>query len=211
MAVRALFDRNGRNRNSLPLPTHALPAGVEPTVKNYCEQNQIDMTDSKFVKWIERDCNRDGGGAERDGLKIFAAPEWNHRPEFSVVELAPADGGGVAEYYYLQGILKLNSEDCLVVGYSLQNCDLRRCAYHFRMPILCLRHDSPLKVIKFSERMYPVVVIPHLVHDASFDSALQLRAGDKIFHHNIFVTRGSYRYWDEWKWLPACNGNEVWG
>ena len=153
---------------------------------------------------------------DRGEQKMYAAPEWYGREKYDVLQLED-------EYFTLRGLCvakdpQTAKEHIIGVGYNLvrhQNHDQQR-VVSFRMPILRLTAGERLSCRELIlDEIHVVSLIPHLRPvDRAFQQQLVRESGipyheaDKVFHHNIFITRGSLRYHNESLWFPVNNKDE---
>ena len=144
---------------------------------------------------------------------MFAARVWYGREKYDVLQLDE-------EYFALRGLCvakeKSGHEFVLGIGYNLvrhhKSNDVHR-VVTFRMPILRLAVGEKLSCKKLlPDEVHVVSLVPHLRPvDRAFQQQLSRESGvpyhdaDRVFHHNIFITRGPLRYHNETLWFPVNN------
>lgn len=170
----------------------------------------------RWAKWISLPVDQTEAMMDRGERKMYAAPEWYGREKYDVLQLED-------EYFTLRGLCvakdpQTAKEHIIGVGYNLvrhQNHDQQR-VVSFRMPILRLTAGERLSCRELIlDEIHVVSLIPHLRPvDRAFQQQLVRESGipyheaDKVFHHNIFITRGSLRYHNESLWFPVNNKDE---
>ncbi len=154
---------------------------------------------------------------DRGERMMYATKMWYGREKYDVLQLED-------KYFALRGLCvakdpQTAKEYIIGVGYNLvrhRSHDQQR-AVSFRMPILRLIVGEKLSCRELVvEETHVVSLIPHLRPvDRTFQQQLVRESGgtpyheaDKVFHHNIFVTRGSLRYHNELLWFPVNNKDE---
>lgn len=171
----------------------------------------------RWAKWISLPVDQTEAMLDRGERKMYAAPEWYGREKYDVLQRED-------EYFTLRGLCvakepQTGKEHIIGVGYNLvrhqMNHDQQR-AVSFRMPILRLIAGERLSCQELVlDEIHVVSLIPHLRSvDITFQQQLVRESGkpydenDKVFHHNIFITRGSLRYHNESLWFPVNNKDE---
>lgn len=171
----------------------------------------------RWAKWISLPVGQTEAMMDRGERTVYAAKVWYGREKYDVLQLE-------AEYFALRGLCVAKDpqsakEHIIGVGYNLvrhQHHDQQR-AVSFRMPILRLIVGEKLSCRELIlDEIHVVSLIPHLRPvDRTFQQQLVRESGgiayheaDKVFHHNIFLTRGSLRYHNESLWFPVNNEDE---
>lgn len=177
--------------------------------KRFCISNGLIL-----LRWVQRlplSVQQLDSGMDRGVPCLFASSKWHGSPKYDVVE---QDN----KYLMLQALAVAAAKDgkdvIIGVGFELIQHDPRlsnasdRIGY--RMPILRKRRDHELscKILKPDE-LAVACLIPHLRRmDRKFQKQLEAESGEKymsedvVYHHNIFITRGPYRYPHDYMWFP---------
>lgn len=203
LAVQRLIDGDDSERFAGIVPCDLLQRRVVEAVDSFFVANPaLKGIGGCFVKWVELPCVVDDGGADRQGLKVFAAPMWFGHEAFDVVLQDEV-------YYMLRGLYRCG-QIFVCCGVQLQEVDQPFVSYS--MPVLRLIEDKPLKcfVLKV-EKVTKCQVFPHIgalteevrrsVKEG--DEWPELGPKDKLYHHNIFVTYGPMRFPDERRWMSG--------
>ncbi len=200
-AVQKLIDGNDEEtRRAGNVPCSQLPSFVESSTQRFCSREHIPFGEGCFVKWAQLTSRVDDGGAERGGLKLYAAPMWFGRPMFDFLLQDQS-------YYLVQGLFQ-SGDRTICAAKELQ--ELSEPPFSYLMPVL--RLPAAAKVVCFvldKDEATICQMVPHLrsLADEDLRSAFDVEGwpafspDDLVFHHNIFVTYGPMRFPDERRWM----------
>ncbi len=210
LVAKIVDDAVAERKSAVNCADDALSAVIEVGTK-FCAENG--WTVQRWAKWVPLPIERTVAMADRGERMVFAARVWYGREKYDVLQLDE-------EYFALRGLCvakeKSGHEFVLGIGYNLVKHhkinDVHR-AVTFRMPILRLVVGEKLSCKKLVlDEVHVVSLIPHLRPvDRAFQQQLSRESGvpyhdaDKVFHHNIFITRGPLRYHNEALWFPVNN------
>ncbi len=172
----------------------------------------------RWAKWVALPIEQTVAMADRGERMMYAAKSWYGREKYDVLQLDE-------EYFALRGLCvatdpQAAKEHIVGVGLNLlrhYRSDDQQRVVSFRMPILRLVVGEALSCRDVVlDEVHVVSLIPHLRPvDRPFqqqlvrESGIAYHEGDKVFHHNIFITRGSMRYHNESLWFPVNNNEHL--
>jgi hypothetical protein len=75
------------------------------------------------------------------------------------------------------------------------------------MPLLIKRATDTLQMVRVSRfNVHEVVLVPCLRTPLQDErDMMQLRDGDELLYHNVLITHGEFRVWDENRLSPSDN------
>lgn len=175
---------------------------------NFFVQNGLQLR--RWLKRIPLPVDQLDSGVDRGVRCLYAAESWHNREAYSVIEQGKT-------YLMLRGIAEVSDEHGTLhfigVGFDLITHLAKKAIgprLGYRMPILRKKSNHKLSCLKLELKELAVVcLVPHLREvDGSFkkqlayESDVRFDEGDEVYHHNIFVTRGEFRYPYDLMWFP---------
>jgi hypothetical protein len=149
------------------------------------------------VKWVMV-------GTEGDQRKIAARGRYYGHERRDFVQLENNKYMEVVKIHRL-----VDERRVLLEGYILKGKTFGATPdmFQLNMPLLVKRHNAVLEKVDVArEDVHEVVVVPVLRNpDPTEREKLHLQQGDSLLYHNIQITHGEFRIWDEDRLSPSLN------